>query len=278
VRLVTVRTSGGHRAARLAGDELVLLDAADVGELLAKPGWRDDAMGGDERIAAEGADLAPVVPAPEKIICVGLNYRSHAEETGLGIPDYPTIFAKYARALVGPTDPIVLARNSERVDWEAELAVIVGREVRHADEGQARDAIAGYTVGNDVSMRDWQVRTKQWLQGKTFEATTPLGPALVTLDELEDPDALRMTCEVEGEIVQDTSTSDLIFSPAEIISYVSGIMTLAPGDVILTGTPSGIGARMDPPQFLAPGQTVRTVVEGVGELVNVCVAENGRGA
>jgi acylpyruvate hydrolase len=276
VRLVTARTRTGRRAARLDGQHLVLLDAPDVGALLAAgPEWRDVAADGGERIAVEGADLAPVVPAPEKIICVGLNYRSHAEETGLGIPEFPTIFAKYARALVGPRDPIVLARNSEKVDWEAELAVVVGREVRHVDEAEARQAIAGYTVSNDISMRDWQARTRQWLQGKTFESTTPLGPALVTLDELDDPDALRLTCEVDGEIVQDASTADLVFSPAAVVAYVSEIMTLAPGDVILTGTPSGIGARMEPPRFLEPGQVVRTVIEGVGELVNRCVAEDG---
>jgi acylpyruvate hydrolase len=275
VRLVTARTPTGPRAARVDGSDLVLLDAPDVGALLAGSEWRDVAADGGERIAAEGADLAPVIPAPEKIICVGLNYRSHAEETGLGIPEYPTIFAKYARALVGPRDPIVLARNSEKVDWEAELAVVVGREVRHADEAEARQAIAGYTVSNDISMRDWQSRTRQWLQGKTFESTTPLGPALVTPDELDDPETLRLTCEVDGAVVQDASTSDLVFSPAAVVAYVSEIMTLAPGDVILTGTPSGIGARMEPPQFLKPGQVVRTVIEGVGELVNPCVAEDG---
>jgi acylpyruvate hydrolase len=276
LRLVTVRTRTGHQAARLDGEDLVLLDAADVGALLsAGPDWRDAAADVGERIGAERADLAPVVPAPEKIICVGLNYRSHAEETGLGIPEFPTIFAKYKRALVGPRDPIVLARNSEKVDWEAELAVVVGREVRHADEAEARRAIAGYTVANDVSMRDWQARTRQWLQGKTFESTTPVGPALVTLDELDNPDALRLTCEVDGEIVQHASTEDLIFSPAAVVAYLSEIITLAPGDLILTGTPSGIGARKEPPQFLKPGQVVRTVIEGVGELVNRCVAEAG---
>jgi acylpyruvate hydrolase len=276
VRVVTVRTPTGHQAARVDGEDLVLLDASDVGALLSTgPDWRDAAGDEGERIGAEGADLAPIVPGPEKIICVGLNYRSHAEETGLGIPEFPTIFAKYTRALVGPGDPIVLARNSDKVDWEAELVVVVGREVRHADEAEARRAIAGYTVANDISMRDWQSRTRQWLQGKTFESTTPVGPALVTLDELDNPDALRLTCEVDGELVQEASTEDLIFSPAAVVAYLSEIMTLAPGDLILTGTPSGIGARREPPQFLKPGQVVRTVIEGVGELVNRCVAEDG---
>jgi acylpyruvate hydrolase len=216
------------------------------------------------------------VPAPEKIICVGLNDGSHAEETGLGVPEYPTLFAKYARALIGPRDDILLPRNSSRVDWEAELAVVIGRVSRHLEEAEAGEAIAGYTVANDVSMRDWQVRTRQWLQGKTFETSTPVGPALVTLDELDDPDAVRVTCEVNGELMQETSTTDLVFSPAALVAYVSSIITLVPGDLILTGTPSGIGARMEPPRFLAPGDVVRTAIAGVGEIVNSCVAEAGR--
>ena len=273
MQLVTVRWGGGLRAARSEGDELVLLDAPDVGALLAAPGdWRKAAAAVGPRVPTAAAALAPVVPRPEKVICVGLNYRSHAEETGLGIPEYPTIFAKYARALIGPYDAIQLPATCSRADWEAELAVIVGDEVRDASTVEAAAAIAGYAVANDVSMRDWQVRTRQWLQGKTFEATTPVGPALVTLDELEHPDDLRLVCEVDAEIVQDTTTADLIFSPAEIIAYVSGILTLAPGDVILTGTPSGIGARMDPPRFLVPGTVVRTWIDGLGELRNECAA------
>ena len=276
MRLHTVRTAAGLRAARQEQDELVLLDATDVGALLAESNWRDIAQGGGaDRIALLGADFAPVVPKPEKIICVGINYRSHAEETGLAIPDYPTIFAKYGRALIGARDPIVLPRNSVKVDWEAELAVVIGREVRYADESEAEQAIAGYTVANDVSMRDWQARTNQWLQGKTFEASTPVGPALVTLDELDDPSNLRVSCDINGEVMQESWTNELIFSPAAIIAYVSGIITLAPGDVILTGTPGGIGGRRTPPRFLKSGEVLRTTIDGVGELVNVCIDDDG---
>jgi acylpyruvate hydrolase len=274
MRLVTVRTAQGHRAARVAGDQVVYLDAPDVGTLLASPDWRELAERDGEGGSLAEVDLAPLVPAPEKIICIGLNYRSHAEETGLGVPDYPTLFAKYTRTLIGPGDDIVLARNSEKVDWEAELTVVIGREARHVDATQAVDAIAGYTVANDISMRDWQGRTRQWLQGKTFESSTPVGPALVTLDELDRPDLLRLTCDVNGEVFQDATTDDLVFSPAELVAYISEIITLVPGDLILTGTPSGIGGRQDPPRFLQAGDVVRTVVEGVGELVNTCVAEN----
>jgi acylpyruvate hydrolase len=273
MRLVTVRADDGHRAARLEGDELVYLDAPDVGTLLGQPDWRE--LGGRDGARAPLSDvnLAPLIPAPEKIICIGLNYRSHAEETGLDIPDYPTLFAKYTRTLIGPADEIVLARNSSKVDWEAELTLVIGRECRHVDAAEAGDAIAGYTVANDISMRDWQGRTRQWLQGKTFESSTPVGPALVTLDELDTPEHLRITCEVNGELFQDATTDDLVFSAPELVAYISEIITLVPGDLILTGTPSGIGGRQDPPRFLAPGDVVRTTVEGVGETVNTCVAE-----
>jgi acylpyruvate hydrolase len=207
-----------------------------------------------------------VVPRPEKIICAGLNYRGHAEETGLGVPDFPTIFAKYARALLGPNDDIVLPRNSEKVDWEAELAVIIGREVRHAGEDEAAEAIAGYAVANDISMRDWQTRTLQWLQGKTFEATTPFGPHLVTPDEIA-PDA-KISCQLDGEVMQDSTIADLLFGPADLIAYISTILTLQPGDVIATGTMGGVGHARKPPRYLQSGQTLVARIEGIGETAN----------
>jgi acylpyruvate hydrolase len=278
VRLVSVRVDGATKAARVEGDELVLLDHADVGALLASgPDWRSAAANGGERISAEGVALSTLLPAPEKIICVGLNYRAHAEETGLGVPEFPPLFAKYSRALVGPEDDIVLPAAATDVDWEAELAVVVGTEVRHADEDEARAAIGGYTVANDISMRDWQRRTRQWLQGKTFESSTPVGPALVTLDDIDGPDDLRVTCSIDGETVQDSSTSDLVFGPAALISYISTIITLVPGDLIITGTPAGIGAARKPPRYLAPGQIVRTEVAQVGVLENTCVAGAAEG-
>jgi acylpyruvate hydrolase len=163
------------------------------------------------------------------------------------------------------------------VDWEVELAVVIGSEVRHAGRAEAGAAIAGYTVCNDISVRDFQRRTLQWLQGKTFEDSTPLGPWLVTTDELvadpaDTPD-LALSCEVDGDVRQSSRTSDLIFGPAEVIEYVSRIVTLDPGDVISTGTPGGVGMGRTPPVYLAPGQVVRTAIEGIGELVNECVAE-----
>jgi acylpyruvate hydrolase len=278
VRLTTIRTADGTRAARVDGDRLVELPASDVGAVLAggPTALRDagDARGPERDASA--ADYAPVVPDPSKIICLGLNYERHIREMGHDPPDAPTLFAKYSAALLGPRDPIVLPAVSEQVDWEAELAFVIGTPVRHADERAARAAIAGYTICNDVSMRDWQHRTPQWLQGKTFESSTPVGPMLVTPDEVDDARDLRLRCEVDGELRQDARTSDLVLDPVAIVQYVSRILTLSPGDLISTGTPGGVGAGMDPPVFLRPGQVVRTVIDGIGELVNECVAERGR--
>jgi len=275
VRLATVRVDGAHRAARVDDDAVTLLDAADVGELLADADWRDRAAGSGERLALEQVDYAPLVPRPDKIICVGLNYRSHIAETGRDEPAYPTVFAKYRAALIGAHDDIVLPAVSDMVDWEAELAVIIGTPVRHVDRDGALAAIAGYSVLNDVSARDWQNRTIQFLQGKTFESSTPLGPWLVTPDE---PGAVpgpqqRITCAVDGEVVQDANTGDLLFDPATLVSYLSAVITLLPGDVIATGTPGGVGAARRPPRFLADGHVVVTTIAGVGELRNHCRRE-----
>ena len=275
MRVVTVRTPTGTRAARQDADELVLLDDADVGSLLAASDWASRAASADgPRMTLGDAELAPVVPRPNKIVCLGMNYRSHIEEMGRETPTHPTLFAKYARSLIGPRDPIVLPPESEQVDWEVELAFVIGREVRRVAGREARDAIAGFTVLNDVSMRDWQFRTMQFLQGKTWDNSTPVGPALVTLDEVAggaSPD-LVLTCEVDGEVMQKGRTSDLLFGPEDLVAYISSIVTLEPGDLVATGTPSGVGAGRTPPVFLRPGQVVRTSIEGIGELVNECVA------
>jgi acylpyruvate hydrolase len=214
----------------------------------------------------DGLDYAPVVPQPEKIICVGLNYRSHIQEMGRELPGYPTLFAKYARALTGAYDPITLPAGSAQVDWEAELGVVVGAEVRHASREQAQAAIAGYTVVNDVTARDFQYRTPQWLQGKTFEASTPAGPWLDT-----DPALGEITCMVDGELMQKADTADLVFGAAALIAYVSAIITLVPGDLIATGTPGGVGHARKPPRYLRAGSEVITRVEGLGECRNTCV-------
>ena len=275
MRLVTMRTAMGTKAGRLDGETITELPFDDVkAVLMSGPDWAATAARatGATHAVAE-ATLAPVVPRPEKIICIGHNYLRHIQEMGNKTPTHPTLFAKYTRALIGPRDDIVLPSASATVDWEVELAIVIGKETRHVSKEQALDAIAGWTILNDVSARDWQRRTGQFLQGKTFERTTPLGPALVTRDEAGDGSDLALRCEVDGHVMQDSRTSDLLFKPAELIAYISTIITLDPGDIIATGTPSGVGAGRDPQVFLQPGQTVRSVVEGLGELVNTCVKE-----
>ena len=269
MRLVTIRTPDGTQAARLDADRIVPLDAPDVAAVLeAGIGAVPEA---GPSIETADADLAPLISRPSKIICLGLNYRSHIEEMGAELPAHPTLFAKFPSALIGARDPIHLPEASNAVDWEGELAFVIGRRVRNASNDEAADAIAGYTICNDVSMRDWQWRTTQWLQGKTWENSTPLGPALVTPDEVDNAADLLLRCEVDGEVMQEARTSDLLFKPVAIVSYVSTITTLEPGDVFSTGTPGGVGAGMQPPRFLRPGQVVRTSIEGLGELVNECV-------
>jgi len=274
MRLATIRASTGLVAVRVDGDEAIEIDAPDVGTLLADPSWRTRAeRASGPRHERASMVAAPLIPRPEKIVCVGLNYRSHILEMGRELPDYPTLFAKYASSLVGATDDIVLPRVSDRVDWEVELAVIIGAPARHVAEADAPSAIAGYSVLNDVSVRDFQNRTLQWLQGKTFESSTPLGPELVTVDDLSNPDNLELTCEVAGERMQHGFTSDLVFGPAALVSYLSDIFTLMPGDVIATGTPDGVGHARTPPRYLRDGEVVVTRIEGVGECRNRCRTE-----
>jgi acylpyruvate hydrolase len=267
MRYCTIRTAAGTRAARVEGDDLVVLDVADVGAVFASTGARETG----EVIARAHADLAPPVVAPGKIICLGLNYRAHIEETLREIPSHPTLFAKYADALVGAADSIVLPAEVGGPDWEVELGVVIGRAVRRATAEEAAAAIGGFTVVNDVSMRDWQRRTLQWLQGKTWEASTPVGPVVVTTDELGPEPDLLVRCEVDGDLRQEARTSDLLFGPVALVQYISTIVTLRPGDLISTGTPGGIGEARQPPVYLEPGQVVRTEIERIGALVNRCV-------
>jgi acylpyruvate hydrolase len=284
MRLATIRTGAGTTAARLDGDALIPLDAADVGELLAAT----HSAGGDLAAVLAGtaladtvsapiplgeADYAPVVTNPAKVICVGLNYRTHIVETGRELPEYPTLFTKFADTLMGPNDDLVIPSVSEKVDWEVELAVVVGSPVYRMSPAEAQAAIAGYATSNDVSMRDFQRRTLQWTAGKIFQHTTPVGPFLVTPDEVDHASDLEIRCEVDGEIMQHARTSDLLFKPADVIAYISQAITLNPGDLILTGTTGGVGDARKPPVYLKPGQVVRCYVEGLGECVNHCVAE-----
>ncbi|MEO6123816.1 MAG: fumarylacetoacetate hydrolase family protein [Ilumatobacteraceae bacterium] len=271
MRLVTVRYKGATRAGRVEDDRVILLPFVDVNELLVQPEWMAAAASTGDSIELVESDLAPVTPRPPKIICLGLNYMRHIREMGREPPDFPTIFAKYTSALIGPRDPIQMPSVSENLDWEVELGVVIGSPARNVTVDSALDHVAGYTVVNDITARDWQRRTSQFLQGKTFEATTPVGPCLVTPDELPlGAKGLAVRCEVDGVVMQDDTTDELIFDVATSIAYLSQIFTLQPGDLIATGTPDGVGAGRTPPAWLRRGQTVRTVVEGVGELLNIC--------
>jgi len=272
MRFATILTPDGTTAARLDGDVLVPLASADVGALLAEGGDPAERAGAAPVPASE-ASFATLIPQPSKVLCVGLNYRAHILETGRELPEYPTLFAKFAQTLLGAYDDLVLPSVSSRVDWEVELGVVIGRPIYRASRDEAAAAIAGYTVTNDVSMRDWQRRTLQWLQGKMFQRSTPVGPYLVTGDEVGDAADLEVRCEVDGTVMQQSRTSDLLFGPAEIAAYASQAVTLLPGDLLLTGTPGGVGDARKPPVYLQPGQTLRTVVESLGECVNRCVPD-----
>ncbi len=273
MRLLTLRTPAGNKAVREDGGTLTEIDGfADVGELLRTADWEATAKAANgATYPLEGADLEAVVPSPGKIVCVGHNYRNHIKEMGREVPEFPTLFAKYAESLIGPNDDLALPQESDAVDWEAELAVVIGKTGRRISEADAADHIAGYAVLNDVSMRDYQFRTIQWLQGKTWEKSTPFGPALVTRDEFSA--GPLMTSAVDGEIQQSTPTGDLVFTPEYLVSYISTIITLNPGDVIATGTPGGVGHAQDPKRYLQEGQVLVTTIEGLGRLTNRVIKE-----
>jgi 2-keto-4-pentenoate hydratase/2-oxohepta-3-ene-1,7-dioic acid hydratase in catechol pathway len=216
---------------------------------------------------------APVID-PQKIIGIGLNYRDHAIETGMEIPSEPIVFAKFPSSLIGPDDAIQLPTASSQVDYEAELVIIVGKRARNVAESDSMRFIAGYTVGNDVSARDWQLKKPggQWLLGKSFDTFSAIGPALVTKDEVPTPGELAIGMRLNGETVQHSSTHQLIFGIAKLISYLSQVCTLEPGDLIFTGTPPGVGMARKPPLFLQPGDVCEAYVESLGSLLNPCVA------
>jgi acylpyruvate hydrolase len=217
--------------------------------------------------------LAPVV-APGKVICLGLNYKGHVTETRRELPTYPVLFTKFADAIVGPHDPILAPPESHQIDYEAELAVIVGRPARRVAIDQAHEVIAGYAVANDVTMRDYQYKSHQWLQGKTWPSCTPLGPWLVSGDEIDHGRALEIRLERNGEELQHANTRQMIFDVPTTIATLSEFAQLQPGDVILMGTPAGVGYRRDPKILLVPGDRVRVEIEGIGVIENEVVAED----
>jgi acylpyruvate hydrolase len=265
MKLATVAHEGRTTAAVLDGDRWRALPADDLSALLATTA--------SDRVAdLAGAELpsaTPVLPlpSPRKVVCCGLNYADHITEMGRELPAHPTLFAKYADTLTGPEDDLVLPSGLD-VDWEAELAVVVGAELTGADRDTAGRAIAGYTVANDISVRDWQRRTLQWFQGKAWDRTTPLGPVLVTPDELDPVAGVEVICRVNGIERQRGNTRTLVFDAADLLAYISTFTVLRPGDVVLTGTPGGVGSGMTPPVHLADGDLVETEIPGIGTLRN----------
>ncbi len=215
--------------------------------------------------------LSPVTPPA--VFCIGINYRAHAAETGMQLPDYPVVFMKNPASVIGHRMPIVLpasCRDPLQVDYEVELAVIIGKSAKNVPVEKALDHVAGYAVANDVSARTWQANAgaRQWIRGKSFDTFCPLGPMLVTPEDVPDPDKLAIRCVLNGQVMQDSNTSDMIFSTRELISYLSEDTTLLPGTVILTGTPSGVGFTRNPPVFLKPGDELEMTIEGLGTLIN----------
>jgi 2-keto-4-pentenoate hydratase/2-oxohepta-3-ene-1,7-dioic acid hydratase in catechol pathway len=223
-------------------------------------------------LAEDSVQIGPCVPNPGKIICVGLNYARHAAESGAATPQTPILFSKFSNTIAGPGDAVPLPAAAVEYDYEAELVVVMGRRARDVSVEGALDTVFGYCTGNDISARDLQMRTSQWLLGKTLDKFMPVGPYLVTADEVGDPQRLNLKCWLNGELRQNSNTADMIFSVAEIISYASRYMTLEAGDIISTGTPEGVILGMNPKVWMKPGDEVAIEVEGLGRLTNVMTA------
>ena len=286
MRLATLNTPRGPRPAVLVGDRYVDLVAADpqlpgsVRALLASPDLLARARAAAGRPGAASVPVpeaqlhAPVLD-PQKIVCVGLNYRDHAAESKMPIPREPVLFSKFPSALVGHGEPIVVPRVSAKVDYEAELVIVIGKRGRHIPEARALDFVAGYTVGHDVSARDWQLEKdgKQWMVGKTFDTFAPVGPTLVTRDEVPDPHRLGIRLRLNGKTMQDSNTNQMIFSVAQLVAYLSVVFTLEPGDLVFTGTPPGIGHALSPPVYLKGGEVAEVEIDTLGTLRNPVVAE-----
>ncbi|HZR41922.1 MAG TPA: fumarylacetoacetate hydrolase family protein [Ktedonobacteraceae bacterium] len=228
--------------------------------------------GKQEFLSLDSITLGPPVPDPDKIICLGLNYSDHAAEANLAIPEAPVLFTKYRNSLVGPNDPIVLPRTSTQIDYEAELAVVIGRTCKEVSEQDALNYVAGYTIMDDVSARDMQMRTSQWTAGKAIDTFAPMGPGIVPASEIPDPQDLMLTTRVNGQQLQHASSKLMIFSVAKTIEFISSFMTLVPGDIIATGTPAGVGFVRKPPIYLKAGDIVEIEIERIGRLVNKVVA------
>jgi 2-keto-4-pentenoate hydratase/2-oxohepta-3-ene-1,7-dioic acid hydratase in catechol pathway len=244
-----------------------------VGEIVADARTRARLEPRGAVLSLDGVRLGPPIPRPGKLLCIGLNYRDHARETGKPVPERPILFSKFPTAVIGPEDAIVLPRSSQQVDFEAELAVVIGRRAKHVTRQQALDCVLGYMNINDVSARDLQYGDGQWQRGKSCDTFAPTGPFVATTDEAGDPAQRAIRLRLNGAIMQDSSTNQLVFGVAELIAFLTETITLEPGDVLATGTPPGVGAARRPPVFLKPGDRVEVEVEGLGVLANPVVAE-----
>ncbi|QII03233.1 fumarylacetoacetate hydrolase family protein [Rhodococcoides fascians A21d2] len=270
MQLATLRRSGGTVSVRIDDERraTVISGYDDLSGLLADPQWRtaaDNATG--ESIDLATADYVPVVPNPGKIICVGLNYANHITEMGRELPEFPTLFSKFREALTGPYDDVVVpSYAASQLDWEGELAFVIGKQAYQIPEVEAEAYIAGYSVMNDYTMRDYQYRTLQWDQGKTFDKTSGFGPFLTTTDSYTFGGTLQT--KLDEQVVQTTTTDDLVFTPTKLVEYISHIVTLQPGDVVITGTPGGVGHARKPGLYIQDGQTVRVSIEGLGSVRN----------
>ncbi|WP_445367371.1 fumarylacetoacetate hydrolase family protein [Methylomonas sp. BW4-1] len=281
MKLLSYKYNGQVHIGALVGAQIVpagadlpgnMLDFLAAGES-AKLALQKQIAADGERIALSDVQLLAPIPRPGKLLGVGLNYADHIGETGLEKPEYPTFFTKQSTCVIADGDAIHLPPVSDKVDYEGELAFVIGKRCKHVSVEQAHEVIAGYTICNDVTVRDWQQRTPTWTLGKSFDTHGPLGPWLVTADEIVDPHNLSLKTWVGDELRQNGNTGDMIFNCYELIAYLTQVMTLEPGDVISTGTPAGVGVKMKPRGYLKPGQTVRIEIEGIGTLSNPVIAE-----
>jgi acylpyruvate hydrolase len=274
MRFASVVHNNTEMAVAIEGDTAVPLQRIhELGRATPLSLLRDPPLDRASAIPVSELRRRPVIPRPGKVICVGLNYAAHIEETKREHSDYPVLFAKFATTLTGPYDPIPLPPESEATDYEGEVVVVIGERGRRVPRDRALDYVAGYAIANDVTMRDYQYKTHQWLQGKAWDASTPVGPELVTRDEINEPLTLRTF--VNGEKVQEASTELLIFDVPTLVSVISEFATIEPGDLILTGTPGGVGYRREPPLLLKDDDVVAVEVDQLGRIENRCVADQG---
>jgi 2-keto-4-pentenoate hydratase/2-oxohepta-3-ene-1,7-dioic acid hydratase in catechol pathway len=283
MRFVTFQHNGHQHAGVIQGDNVVSLKSAGIPDTISLLQGGPEALKRVEVLLAKppadavepvaNVKLCAPVPKPTKIICVGLNYRDHAIESKMEIPSRPTIFSKYNNTVIGPGDRIVIPRNTEKPDYEAEFAFVIGKGGRRITGSAWREHVFGYMNLNDVSARDVQLAVSQWVMGKSFDTFCPMGPYLVSADEISDPHNLNISLTLNGETVQNSNTRELIFKIPDLIEFLSSVMTLEPGDIVTTGTPSGVGMAWNPPKWLKPGDEVVVTVEGLGSLRNTCVAD-----